>query len=341
MTKIHVLADEKLGGIMREYVEVDRKAEVGEKIVIVDKNDPDDVYENGDILTVDREFNTVCDHVESGEARSVDNIHGVLLREEYHVLEPTDVVHIDGGRFEMVDCKAGMGEKVMCLDDTGGDLTIGGIYTIDEIIEEEDGTGYGFIDNAGEGRAFWDEAKYRVLVPAAADEPQPADPIFAIGNVAQEVAKLKRTVDRITDDLGWNEMGPGRIPNLRNDVSDIKRDIASIEEKVDHNCEEIEETDDYVYVELKRTIERLENEIDTLHKDNRTLGEELARLKEPAKSDDILDAPFVLALHEGRGKFDVYRRGRKLEEIAEIEVEVQADVNTKVRIGHFPGDWLV
>ncbi|MFP3701231.1 hypothetical protein SB758_37755, partial [Burkholderia sp. SIMBA_013] len=32
---IHVLADEKLGGTKREYVEVDRKAEVGEKIVIV------------------------------------------------------------------------------------------------------------------------------------------------------------------------------------------------------------------------------------------------------------------------------------------------------------------
>ncbi len=29
--KIHVLADETLGGIKREYVEVDRKAEVGDK----------------------------------------------------------------------------------------------------------------------------------------------------------------------------------------------------------------------------------------------------------------------------------------------------------------------
>ncbi|AFQ57826.1 hypothetical protein BHY07_10385 [Bacillus subtilis subsp. subtilis] len=46
---IHVLADETLSSIKREYVEVDRKTEIGEKIIIVDKNDPDDEYENGAI----------------------------------------------------------------------------------------------------------------------------------------------------------------------------------------------------------------------------------------------------------------------------------------------------
>ncbi|QIW80268.1 hypothetical protein G4P54_10915 [Bacillus tequilensis] len=45
--KIHVLADETLSGIKLEYVEVDRKTKVGEKIIIVDKNDPDDEYEKG------------------------------------------------------------------------------------------------------------------------------------------------------------------------------------------------------------------------------------------------------------------------------------------------------
>lgn len=46
---IHVLADETLSSIKREYVEVDRKTEISEKIIIVDKNDPDDEYENGAI----------------------------------------------------------------------------------------------------------------------------------------------------------------------------------------------------------------------------------------------------------------------------------------------------
>ncbi len=52
--KIHVLADETLGGIKREYVEVDRKAEVGDKIVIVDRNSRSESYENGEIFTVER-----------------------------------------------------------------------------------------------------------------------------------------------------------------------------------------------------------------------------------------------------------------------------------------------
>ncbi|MCU9959250.1 hypothetical protein BJQ92_00763 [Bacillus licheniformis] len=52
--KIHVLADESLGGIKREYVEVNRKAKLGEKIVIVDA-DPGygDHYSNGDFFTVE------------------------------------------------------------------------------------------------------------------------------------------------------------------------------------------------------------------------------------------------------------------------------------------------
>lgn len=110
--KIHVLADETLGGIKREYVEVDRKAEVGEKIVIVEKDDLEEGYENGDVFTVDR-HRPGKSHVESDEARCGGNIDGFILREEYHVLEPTDIVHIDGRRYEMVDREGEVGDKVI------------------------------------------------------------------------------------------------------------------------------------------------------------------------------------------------------------------------------------
>ncbi len=112
--KIHVLVDEKLGGIKREYIEIDRKAEVGEKIVIVDKNDPGDVYENGAIFTVDHDF-PGKKHVESDAARCGSNFHGFILREEYRILEPTDIVHIDGGRYELTNRKAKVGEKVITI----------------------------------------------------------------------------------------------------------------------------------------------------------------------------------------------------------------------------------
>lgn len=258
---IHVLADERLGGIKREYVEVDRKAGVGEKIVIVDKNDPDDEYENGDILTVDREFNTVSEHVESDEARSVDNIHGVILREEYRVLEPTDIVHIDGQRYEMADRKAKVGEKVMYVDESGESY---GIVT--EVIA----AGAGVVDVAeyeepsGAVVVGMSHDRYRVLVPVEADEPQPADLIDVVSNLATRVADLER---------------------------ENKKLHAALDE------------DMKIRSENTRRYLALQDEIDTLHKDNRTLGEELERLKQdgekPRPDADMMAEAFAALARAG------------------------------------------
>ncbi|WP_418134576.1 hypothetical protein ACNFKI_06485 [Bacillus velezensis] len=267
--KIHVLADETLGGIKREYVEVDRKAEVGEKIVIVEKDDLEEGYENGDVFTVDR-HRPGKSHVESDEARCGGNIDGFILREEYRVLEPTDIVHIDGQRYEMIDRKAELGEKVMYVDESGESY---GIVT--EVLA----VGAGVVDVAeyeepsGAVIVGFSHDRYRVLVPieAAEDEPTPADPIDVIASLAQEVASLKRTVDRHRD------------------------------------------------------------EIDTLYKDKRTLGEELARLKYPAKNESTIEsAPFVLVIHEGRGEFDVYQRGKKIENISRLEIEAYSRLSSSI-----------
>ncbi|WP_377885609.1 hypothetical protein [Bacillus sp. LR_5] len=317
--KIHVLADETLGGIKREYVEVDRKAEVGDKIITVESCKE---FEVGEVFTV-TERNRWYD----GTGISVYETDIGLYHHEYRVLEPTDIVHIGDRRYELTDRKAEVGEKVMYVDESGESY---GIVT--EVIA----AGTGVVDVAeyaepsGAVVVGFSHDRYRVLVPvesAEADEPQPADPIDVIASLAQEVAELKRTVSRITDNLGWNEMGPGRIANLRNDVSDIKRDIASLEEQVAQDCAENEETYDHVYEEMKR----MKDEIDTLHKDNRTLGEELARLKEPAKSESIIEsAPFVLVINEGRGEFDVYQRGKKIENISRLEIEAYSRVSSSI-----------
>ncbi|HFE3928766.1 TPA: hypothetical protein ACF3MF_002881, partial [Enterococcus faecium] len=220
MTKIHVLADETLGGIKREYVEVDRKAEVGEKIVIVEKDDLEEGYENGDVFTVDR-HRPGKSHVESDEARCGGNIDGFILREEYHVLEPTDIVHIDGERYVLTDRKAEVGEKIIHLyEGESSGIAREVRKTDDEGVEVDP-----YEDEEGVWIGLY-HGYYRVLVPveAAEDEPKPADPIDVIASLAQEVAFLKRTVDRHRD------------------------------------------------------------EIDTLYKDKRTLGEELERLKEPTKT---------------------------------------------------------
>lgn len=261
--KIHVLADETLGGIKREYVEVDRKAEVGEKIVIVDKNGLESGYENGAIFTVDRDFHPRLEHVESKEASSDLNLPGFILREEYHVLEPTDIVHIDGERYVLTDRKAEVGEKVMYVNKDCGESD-GAVTEVTSVgVSMVDVSGYEASD--GDSVCGFSHGYYRVLVPveAAEDEPKPADPIDVIANLAQEVASLKRTVDRHRD------------------------------------------------------------EIDTLYKDKRTLGEELARLKEPAKTAECapIDAPLVFIQRKIGDAFDVYQDGKKLRGIRHIRID--------------------
>ncbi|MGB9945335.1 hypothetical protein ACO0DA_20335 [Bacillus subtilis] len=243
--KIHVLADETLGGIKREYVEVDRKAEVGEKIVIVESES----FPKGFIGTVD-EFD---DYFDNGSFDLIELCEGEGFvdaeADEYQVLEPTDIVRIGGQRYELTDRKAEVGEKVVVVDDEDsseefGSFRIGEVGTVESY--SSDDMCYGIYANvrvSDERDIPLYSHEYRVLVPveAEADEPQPVDAVFAIGNVAQEVAKLKRTV------------------------------------------------------------ERLENEIDTLHKDNLTLGEELARLKESAtgvKGEKLFTADELAAIIE-------------------------------------------
>ncbi|WP_342497420.1 hypothetical protein NYE62_09480 [Bacillus sp. FSL K6-2861] len=109
----HVLPDETLGGIKREYVKVDRKAEVGEKIVIIGKEEFDEGYEIGDIFTVNHTHHTMDGDVHSDAASSGINCDGLIYREEYHVLEPTNIVHIDGRRYEMVEREGEVGDKVI------------------------------------------------------------------------------------------------------------------------------------------------------------------------------------------------------------------------------------
>ncbi|UTR05175.1 hypothetical protein MM326_13765 [Alkalihalobacillus sp. LMS6] len=67
------------------YVEVARKAEVGEKVIIVDRDSPQESYKDGDVLVVS--------FVSSTGIRSVDaindvNFTGYISDREYHVLEP-------------------------------------------------------------------------------------------------------------------------------------------------------------------------------------------------------------------------------------------------------------
>ncbi|MFC8958291.1 hypothetical protein ACFTXL_01215 [Bacillus subtilis] len=283
---IHVLADETLGGIKREYVEVDRKAEVGERIIIV-KADCQSEYRNGDMAFVSRfvkDDSRLGYYVESilANGQSI-----ALYDREYHVLEPTDIVRIGGQRYELTDRKAEVGEKVVVVDDEDsseefGSFRIGEVGTVESY--SSDDMHYGIYANvrvSDERDIPLYSHEYRVLVPAEAeaDEPQPADLIDVVSNLAARVA------------------------------------------------------------DLERTIKHQKDEIDTLHKDNRTLGEELARLKEPKETEELapIDAPLVFVQRKIGDAFDVYQDGKKLRGVRHIRIDAAVGEFTTHDIECFTG----
>ncbi|WP_077736265.1 hypothetical protein [Bacillus sonorensis] len=276
--KIHVLADESLGGIKREYVEVERKAAVGDKIIVTEGDD----FPVGHIDTVTYWY-AGYDDGSIDLSEGVDN--DVFLdgaREEYCVLEPTNIVHVDGERYEMVDRKAEVGERAIFMSENKSDGVVRKVTRIDIYGDIEFDP---YVDDEGDRVSGWIYGGYRVLVPVESseeEEPQPSDPIDVIANLATRVAELERENKRIKEELGWNEMGPGRIAELRNADSDIRHDIAALEEKFEHDRAENEDMSDFLYEEMKR----MKDEIDTLHKDNRRHGEELEALKYATKETD-------------------------------------------------------
>lgn len=254
---IHVLKDEKLG-VDREYVAVGREAEVGEKIVIVEKSGSQDPYNEGDVFTVDA-LSGSDDCVRSTAAISDFSHKGTIFHTEYHVLEPTDIVHIDGERYRLEDRKAEVGEKVIHVNKESGEsngivteVIMNGVSEIEvRAYEDFDGD---IIEGLSHGY-------YYVLTPVQdAAESQESDVITVLANLGAEVAELKRKNDQFEQALGWNEMGPSHIPSLRNGLDVLKSVISELEDKYESE------------------FERMQSEINALHEDNVRLGEQLAKV---------------------------------------------------------------
>lgn len=107
---ITLLPDESLGGILREYREIKRQANAGEVVIMTEATGTKTVsgrrvpdYHNGDTF--------VIDHISGSLAASTNG--KLFYHCEYSVLEPTEVLVIDGKRLRMVDRKAAVGERVI------------------------------------------------------------------------------------------------------------------------------------------------------------------------------------------------------------------------------------
>ncbi|MEY8188630.1 hypothetical protein AB4X15_03005 [Peribacillus simplex] len=106
-TKTYLIGDKK-------YIEVDRAAKVGDKIVIVDASYTGGTYVNGDFLTVTTSFGTAG--VRCEEIANERNYGGQVDPGEYRVLEqvePTPDIH---------DLLANLAQRVTSLERITGTL---------------------------------------------------------------------------------------------------------------------------------------------------------------------------------------------------------------------------
>lgn len=182
MTKIHVLADETLGGTLREYVEVDRKAEVGDYVFIEEYAEVQisDVVkiiridEYGDLVTEN------CDYY-------LDNW------DIYRVLDPTDIVHIDGSRFRLVDRKAEVGERVIVVNEAYPDSFDETKYRNGYVFEAKNVDSDDILALKGTDTRLY-HTEYRVLEPVetSPQNTDDRDTLSLIANLARRVAELER-----------------------------------------------------------------------------------------------------------------------------------------------------
>jgi hypothetical protein len=181
MSKVHVIKDENLGGVLREFVEVDRKAEVGEYIIrdgVVRKVTQRGIHPES--VEFEGYYDEGCD----------DEVIG-WLDGTYKTLEPTDIVHIDdpsgqSKRYRMVERRVRIGEKVLISVDSkikGVAFTVSGFDSDGDLVFKESDHYY---------------AKHGDYVVLETVEQSPSV-LDMIANLSEQFVKLNRRIDRLAD----------------------------------------------------------------------------------------------------------------------------------------------
>lgn len=223
MSKIHILSDEKLDGILREYIEVDRKAKGGEKIVM---KYPlrGSLYKEGDIFTVLESYEIYPAYNDGVEVKENDGYF--IYHSEYYTLEPTDIIHIDNKRYRLVNRKAKAGEKVI-ITETHPTLVYTKIGEIVKIIETDGDTCGGMLKphDIGEKGAVY-HFQYQVLESVesvndiiTAEENDSKSVINLLTNLTQRLVELEKRVVAIDE---YNDVLIDRINDVEGKLNQIK-----------------------------------------------------------------------------------------------------------------------
>lgn len=244
---IHVIKDESLGGVMREYVEVDRKAKVG-----------DFVYYHSDGRIAKVLSDEIAD--KEGLNSAVETYLSTALSFKAPVLEPTDIVNIAGERFRLVDRKAEVGERVIVTSarEPDVDFDVGDILIITKRYDYGGNRKGVFAEDTVVGVR---DSEYRVLVPVeseitAADPPQSQEDIIA--NLVRRVSQLESELTGAKRDIEtWAQEVEGlRYTNteLYSRLGYVEQDTDDLDEKVEMCIDDIVTLDERTNLSQEITI---------------------------------------------------------------------------------------
>jgi hypothetical protein len=218
---ITVLPDESIGGVLREYREVKRKANVGERVRVFNHAMP----------SVDG-IHTVCGVSNNGHAE-LTNRCGARF-DHYVVLEPSDIIRVKGSggqpeRLRMVERKAAVGERILVVTDDDG----GYYYRKGSVAAVKKGGKSNVYANLNgnnyvRGDGFWyvNHDHYRVLEAFELSAQQPPAP-----------SDLARQVEGLTEALGKLAL---RIERMDTELRVAREDVVLIEEGVAGDIRSIE-----------------------------------------------------------------------------------------------------
>lgn len=259
---ITVLPDESLGGVSREYREVKRKASVGERIKVTD--DTCDQYTAGKVYEV-RE--------DDGDVIRIDSYNGGTVymdKDEYVVLEPSDILRINSERFRMVDRKAAVGERVIVTKVRAGY----GIFSAGNvgIAQEEAGlfdfNGQGNV-NYNDGDGVWyvgphnGNSAYAVLEPLTSAElaptPTPLSELPLVDQYAENITVLTRKIAQLEK---RNTALESRILALETDSSPSYVKVASgpVDNTLPSYAKSAQQIRDEIVKRAKADVERIIDE---------------------------------------------------------------------------------
>lgn len=207
---ITVRPDPKLGGVLREYTQEKRKANVGETIIIVNATYGFG-YSNGQAHIVRKVHALPGVDVPYIWSDGTEDSAIYLNDDEYEVLTPTDVILVDGKRFRMVERKAAVGERVIVTGsgncETDGTLFCHKVGEVGEVEErlEADANGAGRISVR---RRYLVDGDYAVLeqIPETSvdyyeDTSAPTPQEDAISSLTVRLARAKQRIDALTAEV--------------------------------------------------------------------------------------------------------------------------------------------